>query len=89
MKWTKTKPTEPGYYRFKTPKGQRTVISVEDLAKSGRLIMYFTGVGGGIFVKDALEGTLFAGPIEEPSDKDPLENLQYAHVGLREDCPYD
>ena len=86
MKWTKTKPTSPGLYAFKPRYRRAKMVRV---ANDGVELYAAISLAQSVYLRNVESDTQWYGPIEEPSDKDPLENLQYAHVGLREDCPYD
>ena len=76
MKWTTDKPTKAGWYWVKT----LTCVSVNGY------VDHFDGELIGLTrPEDFPSSTKWAGPIKGPTDKDPLENLQYVHIGLRKD----
>jgi len=65
MKWTKEKPTEPGWWNYRhTPKSQREVFEVVNSRKGMKVF----NSGGWVLIKFfGLPESEWAGPIPEPT----------------------
>lgn len=66
MKWTREKPTQPGWYWWRAPRKRPRVLLVSAYAFTKT--RYQDGLGGDVYLVENMVPGEWAGPIPEPEE---------------------